>query len=234
MRFVVLKMVLGTSFLFHSQQVVADGERVKQNQPLSEILGAAAPDEKAETGGLAAPDQLGRRRVASTPENSARGALQKSRELVSAGVAENPVVRLSLWAVGLGLFIFGVVVFYRRRARGTARLEGSEGIQVVGRTAISPRHAVIVLRISNRRLVVGLSGDRMTSLGILDDSSAETSAREPGFSARPEDHEAVARARTIKDSDLVPYRQQVDRLRGLLRGVREDFAGEEPQGEAKQ
>jgi flagellar biogenesis protein FliO len=240
MQSAIVTMVLATCLLFHPRQVAADGERVKQSQPLSEILGLPAPEsekagepEKAKSGGLAAPDQPGHRKVASTPKTSVGRTLEVSKELLSPSIAGNRLLRVSLWAGGLGLSIFGAVVLFRRRMRGTTRLDGSEGIQVVGRTAISPRHAVVVLRVSNHRLVVGLSGERMTSLGILDDASAESTLREPGFSARPEDHEAVSQARTIKDSDLVPYRQQVDRLRGLLRGVRKDFAGEDPRGESK-
>jgi flagellar biogenesis protein FliO len=231
MRFVVFAIFL----LLHSPRAVAGDERVRHNQPLSEILGSRGVlDGKAEIGGLAAPEELGRGAASSVKEESARGVLERSRGVASTGLGENSLVRLSLWVVGLGLFILVALVFYRRRVKGVPRLEGGEGIQIVGRTAISPRHAVVVLRISNHRLIVGLAGERMTSLGILDDSSVETVPREPGFSARPEDQEAVARARTIKDSDLVPYRQQVDRLRGLLKGVREDFAGEETQEESKQ
>ncbi|MBI4602747.1 MAG: flagellar biosynthetic protein FliO [Planctomycetes bacterium] len=185
----------------------ADEGRVRQGQPLTELLERKGPAAKAsERSGAEAQEP---------------GSL---------------ATRLALWAAGI--VAMGVLVFAiqsRRRARGTAPGEAG-AVQVVGRALLSHRHAVYVLRVSNRRLVIGVSGDRMTALGAVDDGAPERPAAEKperapgagprGFSARPGDREAVASARAIDPAELLPYRKQMDRLRGLLREMRGGFGAE--------
>ncbi len=173
-----------------------------------------------------------------------------------------------MWAGGLLVAGFGLLAVRRvRNAKGGAR-PGGEGIEVVGHAMLSHKHAVFVLRVSGRRLVVGVSGDRMAALGMVGEvgdvdaaapsshapsshtagkpAAGSHSARPPcdrsaqgqGFSVRPGDREAVAAARRMHDADLLPYRKQMDRLRGLLRGMRDeglrgDAAGGEAEGDAQ-
>jgi hypothetical protein len=86
----------------------------------------------------------------------------------------------------------------------------------------------------------------MTALGALDEAAlppaAEMVSRAPaiagpegvpspprGFTVRPGDREAISSVRRIPDSELLPYRKQMDRLRGLLRGLHGELEeGDEP------
>lgn len=140
------------------------------------------------------------------------------------------VLKLGLWAGGIFLAAVGLLVLRRYRKRAGVGIL-SEGIEVIGRTMISPRHSVLVLRMQGKRVALAIAGDRVTPLGLWDDSTAvsmvaEKSApvqvpeRAGGFTIRPQDREAQDAARRFRDSDLQPYRQQVERLRGLLRGLK--------------
>jgi flagellar biogenesis protein FliO len=156
-----------------------------------------------------------------------------SRALPSGGEIAS---KLGLWSGGLVVLVAATVLYRRRRKLiASSRPEG-EGVEVVGRVHLSHRHAVFVLRVAGRKLVVGVSGDHMTALGSLDvpasaelpikavpsTSSEERSTGARGFTVRPGDMEAISAARGIPDADLMPYRKQMDRLRGLLRGLRGD------------
>ncbi|HVR75900.1 MAG TPA: flagellar biosynthetic protein FliO [Planctomycetota bacterium] len=150
--------------------------------------------------------------------------------------------KLALWTGGLSLLGSGLVLVWVKASRARRGQRGGEGIEVVGRTALSHRHLVFVLRVSGRRLVVGVSGDRMTPLGAFEDSPAEkpmpapppapapASASVPaqGFSSRLEGSSFPLARSAVEDADLAPYRKQMNRLRGLLRGMRGDLDGDEP------
>lgn len=58
---------------------------------------------------------------------------------------------------------------------GTAFLTGARRTQlleVVGRTSLTPRHSVCLVRAGGRVVLVGLSGDRMSPLDVVTDSEA--------------------------------------------------------------
>lgn len=148
--------------------------------------------------------------------------------------------KLALWTGGLSLLGSGLVLVWVKASRARRGQRGGEGIEVVGRAALSHRHLVFVLRVSGRHLVVGVSGDRMTPLGAFEDSPVEKPMPAPapvsapvpvpaqGFSSRLEGSTFPLARRAVEDADLAPYRKQMDRLRGLLRGMRGDLDGDEP------
>jgi len=149
------------------------------------------------------------------------------------------LLKLCLWAGGLLLGAVGVIAFRRSRGRSAAN-PGGEGIDVVGRTMISPRHSVLVLRTSGKRIAVAIAGERVTPLGMWEDpSSGDPMSGAPeaprkaqgagGFTIRPEDQEAISAARRFREADLVPYRKQVERLRGFLRGLKDGAEESNPQ-----
>jgi flagellar biogenesis protein FliO len=134
--------------------------------------------------------------------------------------------------IGVALLAAVAVILRRRRARGTAPHEAG-AVQVVGRALLSHRHAVFVLQVSGRRLVVGVAGDRMTALDAFEETATAAAERpeepaalaaEPhrGYTVRPEDRQALRDRRELDASELRPYRKQMDRLRGMLRDMRGD------------
>jgi len=137
---------------------------------------------------------------------------------------------------GIGLALCGltVITIRRRRARGTTPNEAGV-VQVVGRALLSHRHAIFVVQVSGRRLVVGVSGDRMTALDAFEPAgeAAAEPVEEPapapaplrGYSVRPKDRQALLARREDDAAELRPYRQKMDRLRDALREIRGDARG---------
>lgn len=91
-------------------------------------------------------------------------------------------------AVIIAIGIASVVVFRRWTRPGGAG--GSlGGVQVLGRTPLTPRHVVYLVRVGERCLAVGVSGERMTTLAEIDAAAlpredADPALRAPGSSAR--------------------------------------------------
>ena len=179
------------------------------------LLVPPAPCPAAETGGHVKPGQT----ISGLLDNKGQGGNQT---LSSAPMEWGVIVRLSVGALLL-VALGGGLVFIQRRRTGWAPKDGLGGIQVVGRTALSPRHFVYVLRMGGRRLVVGVSGDRMSSLAVVEDAAAARTAHtEVPASERKTDPAPAA----IDEADLLPYRRQVNRLRELLRG--RESSGRDP------
>ena len=144
-----------------------------------------------------------------------------------------------LWGtLGISGLAVAAVLLRRKLGLRTWRTPAGEGLQILGRAALSPRHHVFVLRFSDRKVLVGVSGDRMVPLAVIEDGNPHGSRLEGVIPERgiPErggpDRGAQERGtgssrRTVIEADLVPYRRQVDRLRELLRGGQSAFHKEE-------
>jgi flagellar biogenesis protein FliO len=71
-------------------------------------------------------------------------------------------------AVVLGLIV--VLRWGGKRLMTSGRLgRGSRGVQVLGRTYLSPRQQVLILQVGRRLLVVGDSGGQLNTLCQIDD-----------------------------------------------------------------
>jgi flagellar biogenesis protein FliO len=130
-----------------------------------------------------------------------------------------------LWGtLGIGGLAIAAALVWRKHGSRTWRAAAGEGLQVLGRAALSPRHHVFVVRFGDRKVLVGVSGDRMASLAVVEEGSPSGPRLEAAMTERGgPDRGAVEREigcsrRTVSEADLVPYRRQVDRLRDLLRG----------------
>jgi flagellar biogenesis protein FliO len=128
--------------------------------------------------------------------------------------------RLLYWTGGLGLTAAAVFVLRRRRARPGSPT-GQEAVEVLGRAVLSHKHAVVVVRAAGKRIVVGLGGDSLSALAVIDEAR-EAGAGPPaqGFSSRLPESTALSATpgpRVIDPADLVPYRRQMERLRNILR-----------------
>jgi flagellar biogenesis protein FliO len=130
---------------------------------------------------------------------------------------------LVIGTAGLMALVCGALFLARRRALGLTKLSAENSLQIVGRAALSPKHVVFVLRVADRQVVVGLSGERMVPLAVLDGLPRDKDGAESG----PQGRIAEPSTRTISASDLMPYRRQVERLRGLLRGKGSNASAEE-------
>ncbi len=141
------------------------------------------------------------------------------------------LLKLGLAAVAIAGASFGIAWFQRRILSRGARGGFDPGaLRVVGRTALSPKHFVWVLEFRGREIVVGGSPDRLTLLAAFErepSRPAESRDEEPAPDrARQGSGEGGGRARRVTARDLLPYRRQVERLRGILRSAEGVPSGE--------
>jgi len=118
----------------------------------------------------------------------------------------------------------GLCLLGRRKAR--AAWSGPGGaVEIVGRVALGHKHTVCVVRVGDTRIVIGLAGDRMSPLAVLDASSAPPpDLAPPARVGRPPLPEHP-RGR-LDPEELDRYRKQVDRLKDMLRGSLRNAARE--------
>ena len=143
-----------------------------------------------------------------------------------------------LWGtLGICGLTVAAVLLRRKFGSRTWRTPAGEGLQILGRAALSPRHHVFVLRFSDRKVLVGISGDRMVPLAVIEEGNPHGSRLEGMIPERGVPERAVpergalergngSSRRTVIEADLAPYRRQVDRLRELLSG-RQPASGRE-------
>lgn len=119
------------------------------------------------------------------------------------------------WTSGV-LAVGLVALFLFRRYLGRGGAVGTTAVEVIGRTALSPRHSVYLIRIARRRLVaVGVCGDRMTTLAELDD--AELEGKEVGCAG------SLSNADASAEHGSLP-RDEPERLQAVDAGTARDAA----------
>ena len=133
------------------------------------LLGAnSEPVVGQDDGGFVKPGQTLSDLRRQEPEEEA----VSSREGWSVGGA--PLRQLALTVAILGA-VGGLVVFGRRR-RLHLKTRGQGGrMEIVDKLALSSRHWICVVRVDGKRLVIGISGDNLSSLAVLDDGVPGTS-----------------------------------------------------------
>jgi flagellar biogenesis protein FliO len=183
----------------------------------------------------AAPGPIPSAPVAPRPEGEPRAAGDSIGSLLSepASVAEREgsagglLFRVLGWMAALTVAaVAGIGIWKRLTVTGRTGGEAG-GIRVVGRAALTPKHSIYTVRVSNQRLlVVGVSGDRMTSLTEFDDPAqvlALDSSFQKALSAAGGREEAVESAEggsALLDGQLTPYRVEVRKLVEVVRGWR--------------
>lgn len=143
-------------------------------------------------------------------------------------------LKVSGWTCLAILSTLALATLYRRSPRAGRAHAGKGEMEILARAALSPKHAVILLRAGSRRIVVGISGERMRPLAVFEapQNSSSAADREPemrwdhlspgtgtGTKTEREVGQSWEPAR-VRPEDLEPYRRQVDRLRGLLESWR--------------
>ena len=128
------------------------------------------------------------------------------------------LLKLVLSVGAIGLLGSGLIFISRKYLSSPASLHSSGDIEVTGRAALSSKHLVFVLRVGERQIVVGVSGDGMSPLAVLGESGGRSCQAS-----------SAERQMSFREADLIPYRRQMDRLRGLFRG-RFQHEGDLPAG----
>ncbi len=235
-----------------------DEQRAAENDPWALVKlprlapGNASQDEPADaaTGAAAAPD--------ADAAKSAERAEPPPRPLARAGAAagDRTIARSESrsdggWmrttaALAAVIVVILLLAWGYRTISGGARLPLRRGrqpgaLEVLARSSLSPRHAICLVRVGPRLVLIGVSPDRLTALDVLAD--ADIAARVGGEAARtrPDSHAAEferfleREARQYPNADdedeaITPDEQRVHAIRRTLAAAAARLA---PAGGAK-
>jgi len=180
------------SSLSHADPALTKPAVVAPNQSVSLADGAtaaASPDPQD------APDSdaVGQPVADGPPGSGQQGMSARSRLLrrrdaeVTSGRSQNestPWYRTGIGALGVVLGLVGGSFWAIRRWVPSMRVSDSRIVRVVGRVAVSPKHNVALLRFGRRFILVGIAGERMSTLAEVTDAEevAELVARVGGAS----------------------------------------------------
>jgi flagellar biogenesis protein FliO len=160
------------------------------------------------------------------------------------------LLRIMAWTLAVLALGAGAMLVLRKYTPLARNLNAGGAVRVLGRTSLSPKHSVFLLRVSNQKiLVVGVSGDRMVTLGELSDPTAIlgvdrefSSALEsfggqwPEGEKKPLDQEDLYPSRIAShvepaatrngDRPTLPYQREVQKIRDLLGSWRSKLHGD--------
>jgi flagellar biogenesis protein FliO len=74
--------------------------------------------------------------------------------------------------------------------RGLIRMRSNPLIEVIGRTALAPRHSLCLVRIGPRLVLLGMSPDNVRALDVIDDANLTAQLLGQAARQRPESHTA--------------------------------------------
>ncbi len=153
------------------------------------------------------------------------------------------LLRLAGWTLVVVALGAGFLVLLKRYTPVGKNINGGGAMRVLGRTALSPRHSVVLLRVGNQRVIaVGVSGDRMTTLSEITDpagilaldstfrDSLDEHTRDLGDSKDLYQSLPQPRAHVPQQGETW-YKKEVRRIRGLLESWRGQVRGDQPTNE---
>lgn len=79
------------------------------------------------------------------------------------------IMSLILWVGVISVVVIGGLWMLKRFFPGTRKLFGSKLLRILGRTYLSPKHTVYLLKVGDKVLVLGVAGDQIRPLSELTD-----------------------------------------------------------------
>lgn len=153
-----------------------------------------------------------------------------SESLTSGGV----IYRLLGWATALAVLGAAGVGIWKRATIESRTSVGGRGVRVVSRTALGPRQQLCLVRVGNERmLLLGVAGDRISALTEFTDP-LQILALDGSFAEALKGAGAPAQASMHKPAPdepegvLVPFRRELQRLRGVVSGWRDRLQKRDP------
>ena len=155
------------------------------------------------------------------------------------------------WSMGCVLAAGGLFYVLRRRRSHHLQYSGGNGLRVIERIALSPKHWMCLVRAEHKFLVVGMTPESLTTLAVIEDEApasrtsdhVEASAPLPklpkltkddsadSYWFRPREESTESRSGTSAwDHELAPYRREVTRLKAMLQQWREGASPDERSG----
>lgn len=137
---------------------VGQGDAEPLKKPETESVGALAVKDAAGQANTRPPIFLGRKRPAADAESE------------SASAAQTPWYRTSLGALGLVLALMAVLYFALRRWAPSIKAQDAGLVRVMGRTVVGPRQSLVLFRVGQRVVLVGVSPDRIDRVCEITDA----------------------------------------------------------------
>jgi flagellar biogenesis protein FliO len=130
--------------------------------------------EEAATDGSAKAGLVENRTATADPAVGRRPAprLPRRPDYVAAGRTvdgDTPWHRTGLGALAIVLALIGAGYALLRKYAPGARTPGTDAVRVVGRTPLSPKHSLALVRVGRRFVLIGVAGDRVTPLSEVTD-----------------------------------------------------------------
>lgn len=186
-----------------------DGHR--QNEPGSEQQGAIHDNEAttAVPGAARPPIFLGRRPSPNDPTLATH--------------AQTPWYRSSFGALGLVLGLLVFLYIGLRRWAPSLRVQDGGLIRILSRTAVGPRQSLMMVRVGQKLLLVGVSADRIERVCEIEDAdevaaltAQSAGGRQKGDFSAWLDRESAEYARTPADDNIAETGVRSDSARKSL------------------
>ena len=208
-RMALLELILALGVATTRADTVPAEQTHSKDAPASSVLASPGVD-KAQRSALPADDpwsspEIAAPRMDARPLERGRGAASRSADTRSPEQrASGAWLRTTLSLGGVVGLIMLLAFGYRRMAASggglkfALRAKHAALIEVVGRTALSPRQSVCLVRVGPRLLLLGCTPDSVRTLDVIND--ADLTARLLGQAAqqRPDSHTAEF-ARCLKE-----------------------------------
>ncbi len=157
-----------------SEASVKHALATNQSVTLDDVVSAAESDdyaEKVEQQDVAQKNEQPSTTALMLPARGdvARSELRESRRFRTSEPAAVPWYRSGVGALFIVFVVIGASYYVIRKWMPTMRAPDGDIIKVLSRTALSPKHHAVLIKVGKRMLLVGMTTDRMTTLTELTD-----------------------------------------------------------------
>lgn len=225
--------------LFASTLAMAQGGDQQQPKSVAPLVDAAQPSSaksksaQPESGGLTdstsgpatawKPDgaRTVGERYGRTP-TAADGTPDSAGSATTPGISLGEYFKVLGWLIAVVILAVGTIYGLKKLQSGTAKLTGAtRAMEVVARTGLTSKHQLVMVRVAERILIVGVSPDGVHRVSeFTDPKDVVQMSRGESFQEQLEAQqvdmasaEAEEEAKTV---DVAPYRREIRQLKDLI------------------
>ncbi len=190
-------------------------------------IGSAFSGNGASTASKASPEYL--------PPRGTRNIIRASVKTLPVADKSTPWYSSGIGAMAIVFVAIGMVYFLVRKYMPGSIIVPCQGVKVIGRVALSPKHRAVLVKLGDRAILIGLGGDQMTTLAEITDrdevarlsqeTNLGTAAKSPEFNSwlrreqedygLLEDAESMSEANHVRSDRRSPMGDLLDKLRSF-------------------
>lgn len=162
--------------------------------------------------------------------------------------AEQPKEERSLLSVIFSIIIWGAVVvlliiggffLFKKFVPGSKHLFGSKLMRILGRTNLSPKHSVYLLKVGDRVIVIGVCGEEIRPLSEITDPREVAFLTSEGAPAAPAERPFGGLFKRSRNSyapkpedkeTLGEAKEEIERIRMMVSSWKERYQGAQDPG----